>query len=385
MNTYYADLHVHIGRTQTNKPVKITASNDLTLHRILEEASDRKGMDIIGVIDCHVPEVLAELQQLIRNDLARELVRGGVQYKETTLLLGTEMEIYDENCLGPIHVLCYLPTIEHMHVMSAWMANYQKNITLSSQRTYASAREVQKQVKSLEGLFIPAHIFTPHKSLYGKGVRRSMAEVFNPALVDAVELGLSSDSAMADELEELHAYPYVSNSDAHSAAKIAREYQVLALHEKGFQNVQEALLNKDGQGIVKNYGLSPQLGKYHYEVRARLEQLKNNTSNNPHDDSHNDSLIEQDYLTNKKLERPPYIHQIPLEYIPGLGPKRLKELIKAFGSEMNVIHESTLQQLTNYVPLKVAEAILKARDGRLDLQGGGGGKYGKVIQQNSHI
>ncbi len=37
-------------------------------------------------------------------------------------------------------------------------------------------------------------------------------------------------------------------------------------------------------------------------------------------------------------ERPPYIYQVPLEYVPGLGKKTFEKLLDHFGNEMNIIH-----------------------------------------------
>ena len=65
MNEYYADLHIHIGRTKSGKAVKITGSKTLTLLNIIAHARDVKGLDIVGVIDCHSPEVLDELEGLL--------------------------------------------------------------------------------------------------------------------------------------------------------------------------------------------------------------------------------------------------------------------------------------------------------------------------------
>src|SRR5699024_11314669 len=96
---------------------------------------------------------------------------------------------------------------------------------LSSQRYYGTAKELQHKVRELNGLFIPAHVFTPFKSVYGKGVQKSLTEVLNPELIDGIELGLSSDSEMADQISELHGYSFVTNSDAHSHAKLVREWQ----------------------------------------------------------------------------------------------------------------------------------------------------------------
>ena len=52
-------------------------------------------------------------------------------------------------------------------------------------------------------------------------------------------------------------------------------------------------------------------------------------------------------------ERPPYVHQVPLEFIPGLGPKVLDKLVNHFGSEMAILHEVPDEALKEVVPLKL--------------------------------
>src|SRR5699024_9572120 len=64
-----------------------------------------KGIDLIGIIDCHVPSVQQEMKQLIATGKAQERPDGGIQFERATLLLGSEIEVYDEHCHGPIHVL----------------------------------------------------------------------------------------------------------------------------------------------------------------------------------------------------------------------------------------------------------------------------------------
>ncbi|MDQ0339152.1 uncharacterized protein (TIGR00375 family) [Caldalkalibacillus uzonensis] len=370
--TIFADLHIHIGRTKTAKQVKIAASGHMTISAVLKEASTRKGLDMIGVIDCHVPEVLAELKQLIREGRAESLSGGGIRYGRTTLILGTEMEIWDESCRGPIHVLCYLPTLEVMTRFSTWMSKYQKNMTLSSQRSYVSMRELQQEVRALEGLFVPAHVFTPYKSVYGRGVETFMGEVMDLELVDGIELGLSSDSNMADQLPELHSFTFLTNSDAHSLPKIGREYQQLQVNEADFAHLKKALRREDNQRVIANYGLDPKLGKYHREVSQRLHQLaagqQSAILNSPAPGTTGDH----------PPHRPPYIYQVPLEFIPGLGPKRLQKLINVFGSEMNVIHYASIDQLQQWIPTEVANMIVQARAGQAAIVSGGGGRYGKV-------
>ncbi|MFP3489609.1 PHP-associated domain-containing protein, partial [Staphylococcus sp. SIMBA_130] len=81
--------------------------------------------------------------------------------------------------------------------------------------------------------------------------------------IDGIELGLSSDTQMADQIEELHTFPYLTNSDAHSIQKMAREYQLLSVREASFTEWSKALKGVEGRGIKANFGLSPKLGKYY--------------------------------------------------------------------------------------------------------------------------
>lgn len=77
--------------------------------------------------------------------------------------------------------------------------------------------------------------------------------------------------------------------------------------------------------------------------------------------------------------RPPYIMQVPLEFIPGVGPRTLNKLLDRFGTEMAVLHQATAEELAETVGEKTAEYIVKARCGELVLASGGGGTYGKVL------
>lgn len=388
MQDYFADLHIHLGSTISGKPVKITASRKMTIEAVIEEARTRKGLDMIGVIDCHVPEVLVQLGNLVKDGVANELAFGGIQFGETTLILGTELEIHDENCQGLIHVLCYFPTRETMIEFSRWLSERLKNITLSTQRVYENAVVIQEKVRQLDGLFIPAHVFTPFKSLFGKGVVRSLTEVFDPGLIDAVELGLSANTAMASALSELDRYSFVSNSDAHSVGKIAREYQKINMMEPTFEELKAALHEWDGRGITANYGLDPHLGKYYRTACVECLQVVDDVgavaegcpacghTRLTKGVSVRIEEIRDQAASSRK--RPPYIHQVPLDFIPGLGPKTLQKLREVFGTEMKILHEATFEQLASVIGEKVAQLIIMARRGELAFHSGGGGRFGRV-------
>ncbi len=383
LKEFFTDLHIHIGRNSIGKPVKITASKNLTLMNIMQEASERKGLDIVGIIDCHAPAVLNEIELAVSQGIALELADGGIQFGNTTLILGSEIEVYDENCKGPIHVLCFFPFLKNMKEFSFWLSSHMKNIELSSQRYYGNAVTLQTITHELDGLFIPAHVFTPFKSLFGKGVSRSLTEVLDPERVDAIELGLSSDTKMADQIKELHRYPFLTNSDAHSLPKIAREYQQLLLAEPSFKELKLALKNNEQRKVKQNFGMNPKLGKYYATVCAScLAPFKGDKclmcGSVKYVKGVSDRIQElaSDQVSGR--ERPDYIYQVPLEYLPKLGPKTMEKLLSHFGNEMNIIHYVPKATLTEIVGDKLATMIMELREGKLMVDEGGGGRYGRV-------
>ncbi|MCI8310559.1 MAG: histidinol-phosphatase, partial [Clostridia bacterium] len=140
------------------------------------------------------------------------------------------------------------------------MESHIKNITLSSQRANISAYELIDIVEKHNGVLIPAHAFTPHKSFYGnctKRLERIFREKFSR--VPAIELGLSSDTFLADQISELETKTFLTNSDAHSLPKIAREYNKMQVENISFKELFMAIKNEHGRKILANYGLDPKL------------------------------------------------------------------------------------------------------------------------------
>ncbi len=393
MRTYYADLHIHIGRTEAGQAVKISGSRDLTFYNIAREASLRKGIDIVGIIDCQSPAVQHEIERYLDQGEMTELTGGGIAYRNTTVLLGSELEVKDPG-FGPAHLLIFLPTLSAMKDFTEWLKRYMKNVNLSSQRVYVSARKLQEETVGRGGIVIPAHIFTPHKSLYGSCCSR-MSDILNPEDVAAVELGLSSNTEMAEAVPELAAFPFVTNSDAHSLGKIAREYNAIRLSEPTYEEVVKALRGEGERLLEANYGLEPRLGKYHRTYCATcdaiLADLPGEAADHTCPSCGGTKIVrgvfdriaglsagERPVVANPARPRPPYRNQVPLEFVPGLGPKKRDALFEAFGTEMNVLHRATVNQLAEVVGEELAAVIEAARSGRLGVTSGGGGKYGKL-------
>ncbi|WP_261129250.1 endonuclease Q family protein [Bacillus sp. Marseille-Q3570] len=388
MKRIFADFHIHLGSTSEGRPVKISASKNLTLSNVLQTAFHHKGIQLVGVIDCHVPAVIRELEVAVEKNEIYEHRDGGLIKEGGCLITGSEIEIYDENCNGPIHVLVFLPYLKSMKHFSNWLGERMTNHHLSSQRFYGSATELQEKTKELGGLFVIAHAFTPFKSLYGRGVGKSMEEVFKPDLIDAIELGLSCDTYMAGQLGELQKYPFLSNSDAHSLEKIGREYQEIDMEDLSFKELSLALKGKEGRKIAGNYGLHPQLGKYYRTCCAKCGALiiEEKTRKCTYCEkgrivkgvSNRIQELSDVASTSSPANRPPYTHHVPLEFIPGLGPRMLEKLRGLFGTDMEVIHSVSDEELRKVLPNKVVDKIIESRKGTIHLKEGGGGHYGKL-------
>ena len=87
----------------------------------------------------------------------------------------------------------------------------------------------------------------------------------------------------------------------------------------------------------------------------------------------------KDKKTSKSQKnRPPYIYQIPLSFIPGLGGKTIDKLLDNFHTEMNILHKLSFDDIEGVVGEKNARNIILAREGKLRVNAGGGGIYGKI-------
>ena len=394
MREIFADLHVHIGRSESGKPIKITAAKSLNFANIAKECADRKGIQIVGIIDCASPYVIEDIENFLRTGQAYEIEDGGIIYKDKVcILLGSEVETSEvgrNGKKGAAHNVCFFPHLDDIKAFSKEMSTHIKNITLSSQRADISAYELIDIVEKYNGILVPAHCFTPHKSFYGNCTDR-LEKIFKEkySKIPAIELGLSSDTFLADTISELESKTFVTNSDAHSLPKIAREYNKMLVEDISFKELLKALKNENGRKILTNYGLDPKLGKYH---RTYCEVCgKNIPGNAPVTvcdtcDSRNITMgvydrieIIKDKKEAKSPEnRPEYVYQIPLTFIPGLGKKTIDKLLDNFGTEMNILHKLSKDDLEAVVGEKIADNIISAREGKMKIQAGGGGVYGQV-------
>lgn len=392
---YVCDLHVHIGRSTSGRPVKITAARDLTFENIARECATRKGIDVVGVVDCASPPVLEDIHALVESGEMVEQPGGGLRYlDQVTVILAAEFETYEEGG-GQSHHVSYFASVEALQGFSDALAGHVTNMELSSQACRLPARQLLELALRFDAIFVPAHCFTPHRSPYGACVDR-LGEMFGDAWerVVAIELGLSADSFLADTIGELSEKSFLSNSDAHSLPKIGREYTIIEMQAPTFEEFAMALRREDGREIAANFGLDPRLGKYH---RTFCEDCERIAQSDPPVleceacGSENvtrgvlDRIVQiADFDEPRSPEhRPPYQYQVPLQFVPGVGAVTLSKLINRFGSEMAVLHEAGPEELAQAVGAKIAMLIVHARQGTLPLSAGGGGRYGRAAPEGA--
>lgn len=267
MNEYFADLHIHIGRSENGKPIKITAARSLNFANIAEECASRKGINIAGIVDCASPYVIEDIENFLSQKEAYEIEEGGIIYKDKLcIILGSEIEtseVNEQGKTGSAHSVAFFPYLKDIKNFSKEMSKHIKNITLSSQRADINAKQLLEIVKQNNGFLMPAHVFTPHKSFYGNCTSR-LKNIFKENYdsdIFAIELGLSSDTYLADTISELSTKTFITNSDAHSLPKIAREYNKIKMENPSYKELVKALKREGGRGIVQNYGLDPKLRK----------------------------------------------------------------------------------------------------------------------------
>lgn len=383
----YGDLHIHLGRTSQDKPVKITASPQLTLENIAAVAKLQKGLHLIGLVDAACSGVLEDLTVLVATGELLLLPGGGYDWQGLTVFFGSEVELVQVETGREAHFLAFFPSLEtlqsYAHQLKPWMTNP----SLSTQRLRLLPDTWLELVGANSGVALAAHAFTPHKGVYGNCVRK-LGEMFtDPARIRGLELGLSANTKLALSVSDTHAYPYLANSDAHSPQTIGREFTVYDLPHRDFTEWSKAL-HVESDRIVATHGLEPLLGKYYRSFCPNCQWLAEDLT----------PILVCPYCqqtmvygvwdriraiadSSRSVEcRPPYRAHVPLAMLPGIGPKTYVRMIEELGTEIEILYNVSLESITKLVGASIAKQISAVRMGTLPIEPGGGGKYGRVAK-----
>ena len=221
-----------------------------------------------------------------------------------------------------------------------------------------------------------------------------------------MNFGLSADTEYADRIRELADKKFLTNSDAHSLPKIAREYNTFEMENISFESFKKVLgyedeiqndnkepksnsknRNKTLNHIVCNNGMYSRLGKYNKtycdicECVSEIEDGKcKKCGSKKIVKGVEDRVIEiADGKSISPKNRPEYIYKIPLEYIPKLGKKTKEKMLELYGTEMNILNKVSIENIEENFGKQIAKNIEIARNGNITIQNGGGGIYGKLI------
>jgi len=403
---YIADLHIH------SKYSRAT-SKDMC-PEILWQWAQLKGITVVGAGDFTHPAWFRELREKIQPagnglfELTGEFQSGDLPDSckgEVFFALSSEIScIYKKNGrTRKIHCVVLVPDFAHAARISMVLARI-GNLNADGRPILGlDAKDLLQIVGDAcpEAIFVPAHVWTPHFSVFGaESGFDSLEECFEELTphIHAIETGLSSDPSMNRRLSALDRLTLISNSDAHSPGKLGREANIIE-SEISFRAIKGAI--ETGEGFLGTMEFFPEEGKYHYDGH-RMCGIRLS----PKETAEHDYLcpvcgkrvtvgvmhrVERlaDREEGFKTKGAPGFHSlVPLPEVLaeaiGLGPqskavaREYKGLLQKLGNEFNILLDEPLDVIERASSPVIREAIARVRSGKVRIIPGFDGEYGKI-------
>lgn len=402
---FYADLHIHSKYSRaTSKSCNL---EELALW------AQKKGLSVLSTGDFTHPAWFAEIQEKLipagngvfrlRPDIEKEIFTTSAPVR---FVLSVEIStIYKKgDKTRKVHHVVFVPDMESAGRFRDKLGSI-GNIKSDGRPILGldSRNLLEIALESGEGSYIiPAHIWTPWFSVLGsKSGFDSIDECYGDLAehIFAVETGLSSDPEMNWKVSKLDKYRLVSNSDAHSPSKLAREATVFDT-EPDYFSMMNAL--KTGDGYVGTVEFFPEEGKYHEDGHRKCnvcltpqESLKLNNicpvCGKPLTIGVLNrvcTLADRSFdSTFKPATAGEVFSLVPLQEIiseiNGVGVQsksvvtEYERLIRKFGSELSILREIPLDDLSKDSPL-LGEGISRLREGKVIKHAGYDGEYGII-------
>ncbi|MCP3685624.1 MAG: DNA helicase UvrD [bacterium] len=391
-----ADLHIH-GRFSRATSKALDFEN-------LEKYARLKGVGLLGTGDFTHPTWFSEIKKLQEDSNGIFFTKNKFPF----VLQGEISLIYSQDGKGRrVHLVLLAPdsgTVEQINteLLKIGRTDYDGR-PIFGINCVDFTEKMMSINKDIE--IIPAHVWTPWFSIFGSNSGfNSVEECFKDQSkhVHALETGMSSDPAMNWRISKLDKYTLLSNSDLHSfwPWRIGREANVFDLKELSYKNIVDAIRTRNG--LVETIEVDPGYGKYHIDGHRKC-----NVSMEPKDALKNNNIcpvckreltIGVLHRVEELADRPegfvtenavPFKTLIPLSEIisaligTGIATKKtwavFYDLINKFGSEFNVLLDAPEEELKKVVDEKLVEAILKNREGKIEVKPGFDGEYGRPI------
>ena len=379
-----SDLHVHSKYSM--------ATSKSMQPDIMAKESEKKGLDLIATGDALHSKWLGELEDNLTQIDDTGIYQLKDETSNTKFITTTEVEDNQR-----IHHLILIPSIE-----TAWQMRDEfivKNMDADGRpKIRMRGTEIMDIARDYNCIIGPAHIFTPWTGIYKSYDR--ISDCYDNRMADFVELGLSSDTYLADRIDELKNYTFLTNSDSHSPwpHRMGREFNTIEIKNLSFEDVRTSIKDND---IIKNYGFDPRMGKYHetgcidcYKifnihdaqklnmkcdvcggvikkgVKGRIEELA--TSDVP---IHPEDRPEYQYIL-PLAELLSSIHNkgVMTKYVQS----RYERLIELFKTEIDILLNVELDKI-EHVDMLLANALKSYRNNTLNVTPGRGGLYGNVV------
>ena len=397
-----ADFHIHSRFSRA-------CSRDLTIPNI--EAMCRiKGIDIIGTGDFTFPAWFKEIKDNLEEVNNSGLFKLKTANDEKVLFtLTSEVALiykkYDK--CRRIHIVIHAPSLEAVEELNADL-DKDYNIRSDGRPILGmSAEELIEKCLAIDSRFLiyPAHIWTPWFAVFGsKSGFDSLRECFGEYAghIFACETGLSSDPEMNWRLSGLDKITLLSSSDAHSLSNLAREATVFDLTDRTYDEIYQAIKNKDTKKIKYTIEFYPEEGMYHYDghrdcgvrmappetrkakglcpkcgrpvvvgVENRVEELADRPL----------GYVSKKFPGFKKLVGLEKIIAEALNVKSTKAKKVLLEydnMIKNLGPELSILLDVPIVTIKKVAGEKIAEGVRRVRAGELRIEPGYDGEYGKV-------
>ncbi len=392
-----ADLHIHSHYSR--------ATSKLMNMEELSKYAKVKGVNLLGTGDFTHPHWFSELKNRLT-----EVSSGIYEYNGMKFLFSTEISlIYTQGGRGrKVHNVILAPDCETAEKITDWLKT-KGRVDYDGRPIFGfSCIELVEAMRNIDDKIevIPAHIWTPHFGAMGASSGfNSVEECFGDQArhIHALETGLSSDPKMNWRLSALDRYSLVSFSDSHSPWpwRLGREATVFDLKELDYSNMIKAIRTREG--LTETLEFFPEEGKYHYDGHRAcgvcMEPGESIRAGNVCPVCRRPLTIGVLHRVEELADREegfrpegarPFRSLIPLSEIiasilgTGLVSSRkvwaeYNRLIEAFGSEYRVLMEAGQGEMARVVDPRIAEAVVRVRNGQVRMQPGFDGEYGRPL------
>lgn len=394
-----ADFHVHSAYSRAT-------SKEMHLKTMAYWAG-LKGINLLGTGDFTHPTYFEEIKKDLEETGQGLLKPKGDDSPAVQFILTAETShIYTQAGKGRrVHMMIFAPSIRSIEKINLHLGRI-GNIHSDGRPIFGfSAKDLVKIALDIdpECLVVPAHAWTPWFSVFGShsGFDR-LEECFEEQTphIFAIETGLSSDPSMNWRWSALDRISLISNSDAHSPAKIGREANLFQC-EMTFKSIVQTIKGKNPKHFLATIEFFPEEGKYHFDGHRTCGICYSPSQTR-----------EKDYLCpvcGKPLvvgvmhrvealaDRPigwtpqgaiPAFHLVPLEEIlaevfeVGVQSRRIRKeylrLVERGGSEIQILLDLPEEALRSFMEDRLVEGIMRVRQGRIGVKPGYDGVYGQV-------